>query len=105
MKRVGHFIGRIHGDIVRQQAVEPVAKGPQRQVALRPEMRRHGAGVHTGIGTPGRVQPHRLAEQFRQGPLDHFLDAAAVRLQLPAGKIGTVVFENQQNGTHLIVPK
>jgi len=60
---------------------------------MRDEVHRHGTGVNPGIGAPGRMDAHCCAEQFGKRPLDNFLNAAAVQLQLPAGKIGSVIFE------------
>src|SRR6266516_1641922 len=53
-----------------------------------------------GVGPAGGVKPRRRADKLRQRLLHHLLDRQPVRLHLPAGVVGPVVFDDQLYSSH-----
>ena len=98
MEVTGTIAGPVHGYVEWQVGVD--AHDPGAKVANRRgfEMCYLETGVHTGIGSSGTHQLHRMIRYFRHRPGQFCLNRPNTAfLLLPAMKGPAIVFENQRH--------
>ncbi len=83
--------GEVHG----RERVQRLPQLAHLDRALGLKRRHLPERVDAGVGTSRRVHARRMAEHGRERRLQHPLQGAGVRLQLPAVVVGAVVLEQQ----------
>ena len=83
-----------------QVRIESFHKAEGRDVLCNIDVAAHGECVDAGVGAPGAVQPHVLAEHSKGGFLDRLLHARPVLLPLEAVEGRAVEFEREREAGH-----
>src|SRR5262245_56166349 len=80
--------------------IERVAHGVRLDLPGEIDMRHLAEGVHTGVGAARALDLYTLAAECLDRRRERALHGGAVRLDLPSGKRGAVIFEQELVARH-----
>ena len=100
VKTLGHVVGLQHGHVARQLGVKRPLQYVGRQTVLGPKTDDLPQRVYAGVGTAAGDGADTLAGDLLQRRLQHALHRFSPRLDLPAGVGGTVIGQDELDGSH-----